>query len=191
MLREVKSIVNTYLDIFPEEEKKLKKLCEYLENETERTISDWNNVNGHITAGIFVYAKLEKKFLVLLNKDFEGFMYPGGHSEFSDKTPLDTAKKELLEETGIKDFLLLKLNENEIIPFDIDIHLIDYNQKHNMPEHFHYDFRYLVTIEKIDKIEIDKTETKLYKWIDIEELHKDNNYNHVISKIEKIINDNL
>ncbi len=48
-----------------------------------------------------------------------------------------------MEKTGLSNLEQLKLFENEQIPVDIDTHLIGYNERLNLPAHYHFDFRYL------------------------------------------------
>ena len=72
--------------------------------------------------------------------------------------------------------------------FDIDTHLIQYNDRLNLPEHYHFDFRYLFVVDKISDIVIDSEECSDYSWVSIDELVGDLNYENVVLKINKIIN---
>jgi hypothetical protein len=83
------------------------------------------------------------------------FLYPGGHIDSNDINILQAAKREIKEETGLENLELLKIVENELVPFDIDTHKIGYNERLNLPEHYHFDFRYLFMIESISDIQAD------------------------------------
>lgn len=181
------SIVNDYLNFYPEEKERLKLLINFLNTYDDNKIIDWNNFDGHIVSGGFIYAKKEKKFLVLYHKDLEMYLYPGGHINTDDFNLLFAAKREIAEETGLKGMEYLKISENELVPFDIDTHLIEANQRLNLPQHHHFDFRYLFTVDNITEINIDKIELENYKWIDIDELSDDQNYGKIVSKIRKIL----
>lgn len=181
------NIVNQYLDVFPEESQRQTKLIEYLEHNNDNQIIDWNNFDGHIVAGGFVYAKEENKFLVLYHKDLKMYLYPGGHVDAKDINPLETSKREIEEETGLIDLEQLVLNCNNLIPIDIDTHIVGYNERLNLPEHYHFDFRYLFILSKIVDITIDKEESANYKWISIDELNNNTNYRLIIKKIEKLL----
>lgn len=111
------------------------------------------------------------------------FLYPGGHINKKDKNPLQAAKREIFEETDLKFLKQFIISENELIPIDIDTHLIQYNKRLNLPEHYHFDFRYLFIIEKIPQITVEKEELSSYKWID--ELKKDPNFGKIGEKIKK------
>ena len=75
----------------------------------------------------------------------------------------------LKQETGLQNIQQLKLSENELVPLDIDIHLISHNKRLNLPKHYHFDFRYLFMVDKITEIKIDVEEhsnyiAKIKKW---------------------------
>lgn len=186
MKENIQIILNEYLKVFPDEEEKLFLLNRYLKQSIVEEITDWNNQNGHITIGAFVYSQREDKFLVLYHKDLEMYLYPGGHLEKKDKTLISAAKRELKEETGLENLELLKIS-NKGIPFDIDIHLIPQNKRVGMPKHYHFDFRYLFLVKDISEINFDKEEFKDYKWILSKELSKDKNYGDVINKLNKLL----
>ena len=56
-------IIDDYLLLFSEEKESQSMLLVYLEKSNDKDIIDWNNFNGHIVAGGFIYAKEEHKFL--------------------------------------------------------------------------------------------------------------------------------
>ena len=78
------NIMSKYLETFPEEENRQEKFVEYIKNHKAEEVVDWNNFDGHIVTGGFIYSKKEKKFLVLYHKDLEMYVYPGGHVYLND-----------------------------------------------------------------------------------------------------------
>ena len=184
------NLLNSYLILFPEESERQKLLIEYLESHKDDELIDWNNFDGHIVAGGFIYAKEENKFLVLYHNDLKMFLYPGGHVDNDDVNTLFAAKREISEETGINNLEQLKVSDDELMPIDIDTHKIGYNERLNLPEHYHFDFRYLFVVEKIQDIKTDVEEMSGYKWISLDELTNDPNYGRVATKIKKLIPQN-
>ena len=181
------NILNEYLLLFPDEKQRQQQLIEFLSNHTTKDFTDWNNFDGHIVASGFVYSLEDEKFLVLYHNDLKMYLYPGGHVDDNDNSILSAADREVKEETGLVDFKLLELTKNKMVPIDIDTHRIGYNERLNLPEHFHFDFRYLFVIDKISDIHIDTEEMSDYKWIDINELRNDLNYEKVAKKIERLL----
>ena len=184
------NVLNNYLLLFPEEQQRQITLINYLNSHKDDELTDWNNFDGHIVAGGFIYAKEENKFLVLYHNDLKMFLYPGGHVDSSDVNTLEASKREILEETGLSNLEQLKLTEDALIPIDIDTHKIGYNERLNLPEHYHFDFRYLFMVDKISDIETDAEELSSYKWISVEELSSDPNYGMVANKIKKVLSSN-
>lgn len=189
MKENINIILREYLNIFPNEEDKLKVFINFVNKTPEEDMIDWNNQFGHITAGAFVYAKKERKFLMLFHNEFKIYLYSGGHAEKGDLTPLMTAKRELLEETGLEPTKLLSITDNPIVPLDIDIHIIPENKKYNMSEHYHFDFRYLFCIDEITNIDLDYSENDNYKWITFDELKNTKTYGSITDKLESLINE--
>ena len=187
MKNELLNLLNNYLKIFPNEKERQLKLLDFLNKTEDKNIINSNNFEGHIVSGGFIYAKKDNKFLVLYHKELKMYLYPGGHIEQADKTILDAAKREIKEETGLYNLRQLKIDEDNLIPIDIDTHKIPFNEKRNLPEHYHFDFRYIFIIDKIENIKIDKEESDSYEWIGLTELKKDKNYEKVANKIEFII----
>ncbi len=183
MKENVKVILDDYLKIFPKEKVRLSMLEKYIEKYKIEEIIDWNNKDGHLTVGAFVYCKKEDKFLVLYHKDLKMYLCPGGHVDKEDATLYDASKRELKEETGLENLKVLLIN-NKIMPFDIDIHLIPFNKRINMPEHYHFDFRYLFFVNDITDIIIDEKESKGYKWVTSDQLVE--NYGNIVEKNKRL-----
>lgn len=187
MQKELLDLLNQYLLLFPEEKQRQTYLIKYLQLHKNDEIVDWNNFDGHVVSSGFIYAKKENKFLVLYHNDLNTFLYPGGHIDSSDINPLFAAKREILEEANLDNLKQLKLSENELIPVDIDTHKIRYNERLNLPEHYHFDFRYLFIIDRIQDIKLDMDEMSDYKWIDIDELANIFNCDIVTLKIKRLL----
>lgn len=184
MKNTILNTIDEYLLLFPNEKLRLSKLMDFLDTHDEAEITDWNNFDGHLVASGFVYSRKINKFLVVYHKDMDAFLYPGGHIMEADESPMDAAKREIFEETGIK-----KLEEFKTIPIDIDTHEINYNERLDLPSHYHYDFRYLFIVDDAPDIKIDEDELSEYKWIDINELSNDPNYGSIATKIQKVLSE--
>ena len=177
-------LMNDYLEKFPNEKDRQSEFIEFLNSHNDEEITDWNNFDGHVVAGGFIYSKFDKKFLVIYHNDLKMFLYPGGHIDSSDVNPLEASKREVIEETGISDINEVIISNNELIPIDVDTHLISYNERLNLPSHYHFEFRYLFTIDNICDVKLDFSESSKFKWISKEELSQDKNYGKIVDKFD-------
>ena len=111
------------------------------------------------------------------------FLYPGGHVDLEDKSILDATIREIKEETGLINFTQFEVCNDIQVPIDIDTHEIAYNERLNLPKHYHFDFRYLFIVDEITDVNIDEEEHSEYKWADAGELSKDKNYERILDKL--------
>ena len=119
------------------------------------------NSHGHITGSAFLLNKDFSKILLTHHAKLNRWLQFGGHSD-NDKNTLRVAVKEVIEESGISDFILAT---NGI--FDVDVHRIPYNQKKNECEHYHYDIRFLFQTSYMDFQITD--ESNDIKWFTFDE----------------------
>ena len=182
-------IVDAFLEyqrIYKEDDK-LVLFKEFLDRTSGDNVIDWNNFDGHVVASAFVMSKREKLFALVYHNEFKMYIYPGGHITIDDVTPLMAAKREVAEETGLKNVEVVSLSEDANIPFDIDIRHISYNEKLDLPEHYHFDFRYFFVVDHMSDLSIDETESSGYEWVTFEELSKNPHYEKCIYKIEDLM----
>ena len=188
MNSDIEKIIKTYLNHFENEKEQLKQLIILIEKSKEKEIFNSTNIEGHITASGFIYAKKEKSILLLEHKKLGKLLQPGGHVEDVDTTILDAAIREIYEETGLENLELINLFDDKDIPFDIDTHIIPDSPKKNMPQHFHHDFRYLFIVDETSDIRINLNESNNYKWIKVSDLQQIEDFKVVIQKINNMLN---
>ncbi len=186
---DLKSIIEKYLRSFPNEKEHLNQLNEFIVKSKQRgeNIFSSKNTIGHITASGYIYSKTNKKLLLLEHKKLSKLLQPGGHVEEKDETILDTVRREIFEETGLKDLQLLGIDIDKSVPIDINTHFIPENIKTNMPCHYHHDFRYLFVVNEIRDVKIDENESNSYQWVCTEKLCNNEMFSNVIKKINKVL----
>jgi 8-oxo-dGTP pyrophosphatase MutT (NUDIX family) len=91
-----------------------------------------HHVPGHFTASAFVVRR--GRLLLVLHRKLQRWLQPGGHIEPGDASPLDAARREAAEETGLTGLRLLHHGL-----FDADVHRLN----HDGVEHEHFDLRFL------------------------------------------------
>ncbi|MGK0137681.1 MAG: 8-oxo-dGTP pyrophosphatase MutT (NUDIX family) [Algoriphagus sp.] len=117
---------------------------------------------GHVTASCWVVNASRDKVLLIDHVKLKKWLQPGGHCD-GDQNTLRVALKELQEETGIVP------TDVSLDIFDIDIHLIPKTK--SIPEHEHFDLRYLFVADLKEKI-IQNHETNAIKWIRLQNLER-------------------
>lgn len=164
-----REIIAQYLEVNKEEKGKLAGIFARLEQKDEICLIDRKNFVGHFTASAFVVEKKSNKVLMIYHKILKRYLQPGGHVEKTDTSPLNAAKRELFEETGINEDLIQyrKANcINELIPLNISVHLIPENKAKNEKAHYHYDFQYLFAANDDLSVHLDFEEVNSFEWVD-------------------------
>ena len=110
----------------------------------ESTGTPWSGTPeqpGHITGSAWVVSIDRRRILLIHHCKLDRWLQPGGHAD-GDTNVAAVALREAQEETGLTSLRLVS-NEDELPPiFDVDIHAIP--ARGDVPEHVHYDIRFLV-----------------------------------------------
>ncbi len=140
---------------------------------------------GHITGSAWIVDASKKMALLIHHAKLNRWLQPGGHAD-GDENVLRVALREAEEETGVKNFKILK----EGI-FDLDIHPIP-NRK-DFPAHLHYDIRFLVQANMDDEL-ILSDESLNVAWISLDDLPSftENNpsINRMMEKVKNLLRAN-
>lgn len=181
--------VQTYRQIFPTELATTQLLADYLDNNTEGTLYDRKNFNGHITASAFVINPARNAMLLLRHKSLERWLQPGGHVEPGDASLTAASLREAVEETGIPAHELELINADNLngMPFDIDSHYIPANPRKAEDGHYHHDHRYVYVYTGTGDNAYNKDEATGLKWVSLDELIHDDTFAAVIQKIRKYL----
>jgi ADP-ribose pyrophosphatase YjhB (NUDIX family) len=107
---------------------------------TSKTPFDWDSFcPGHVTASAVILEPKFNRILLIRHRILRQWIQPGGHVAACDRSLMDTAIREVREETGIR------LLQSEGRLFDLNAHEIPVAGPH--PRHQHFDFRFLFAIE--------------------------------------------
>lgn len=182
---QVARIVEKYLQRFQDEEERLKPLQDLLATSGETEILSRNTVPGHITASGFVVSVCRTRVLRLQHRKLKRLLQPGGHIQAEDVTPLDAAKREIVEETGLNSLEHIPYHADVIVPVDIDIHLI--GKTESLPAHSHHDFRYIFLCKDESEFQLNTAEFEGFEWSPISSLMKERTYKRLKPKIEQAL----
>ncbi len=135
-----------------------------------------SNLKGHITASAFVVDRAARKLLLIHHKKLNKWLQPGGHCD-GDEDTLAVAIKEVFEETGVQ----IPAQNQPII--DLDIHTIP--ERKEVPEHEHFDVRYLFDSDSTRPL-IRNHETLALQWIFWEDIRKYTEEESVLRILKKV-----
>jgi len=138
-----------------------------------------NNLTGHITGSAWILNETEDQVLLIHHKKLNLWLQPGGHYDTADRTIIETARRETIEETGLKSVILLSKKL-----FDLDVHLIP--ERKDIPAHYHYDFRFLFKAQD-QSLNPDFAEVNAIKWVPLKQVIEDNEYQSLKQMAQKTI----
>jgi 8-oxo-dGTP pyrophosphatase MutT (NUDIX family) len=144
MYQNIVEILEKYDQVFPEDID-LPKFLEYLnnpENQGEKCV-DRKNMNGHLDTDALVVH--DGKALMIYHKSLQRWLQPGGHIETGDKSFVESAIREVKEETGL-DVVPVE-GVFSAIPFSLDVQIVPKNEKKNEDEHIHYSLMFLLKLK--------------------------------------------
>jgi 8-oxo-dGTP pyrophosphatase MutT (NUDIX family) len=90
---------------------------------------------GHVTASGFVVNPDGDRVLLVHHATIGIWVQPGGHVDPDDAAPLEAARREIAEETGVVDLTPVSAGI-----FDIDVH--EFPEGSGRPAHRHFDLRF-------------------------------------------------
>jgi 8-oxo-dGTP pyrophosphatase MutT (NUDIX family) len=137
-------------------EKRFKKrMVQFLDS--TRNPFERSNFVGHFTASCLLLNRNEDQALLMLHSKLNRWFQLGGHCD-GNPNILNVAIKEAEEESGL-------LNVVPVISeiFDIDIHLIPGSK--DVPEHFHFDVRFLLKTTNDQSVKKNH-EAKELRWVE-------------------------
>ncbi|MDA0350491.1 MAG: NUDIX hydrolase [Verrucomicrobia bacterium] len=150
----LKELLRQYRDCSPSNEV-AKAFTEFVN--THANCFERSQEEGHVTASAWIVDPKQKQVLLIHHKKLGLWLQPGGHCD-GDPNVVRVAKKEVREETGLKDF---RIFSEEI--FDLDIHKIP--QWKTVPAHYHYDVRFLIYANSQQPIAM-SGESNALRWFD-------------------------
>jgi len=118
---------------------------------------------GHFTASAFVVDPRSHSLLLILHKKLGSWLQPGGHIDPGDELAELAARREVIEETGVRE--LSPLFGNAGI-FDVDIHTIPAQKTE--PGHEHFDVRFAFAAD--DPVLRASGEVAGARWVPLAEL---------------------
>jgi 8-oxo-dGTP pyrophosphatase MutT (NUDIX family) len=132
---------------------------------------------GHFTASAFVLSPSRDALLLIHHRKLGLWLQPGGHIEPSDASVLNAARREVLEEVGVRE---LEIDCDGL--FDVDVHEIP--ARDEMPAHEHFDVRFL--FRSRDRAFTASGEVLSAKWASLAEIAQSGTDESVLRAVRKV-----
>ncbi|TWU30112.1 NUDIX hydrolase [Bythopirellula polymerisocia] len=152
--RPLLELLDRYTARYPDETEVVARIRHFVESSPdcfERTCRP-----GHITGSAWILSHDGQKCLLVHHAKLDRWLQPGGHSD-GETAVEDVALREACEETGLNS-LVLPHTKGELVPLDLDVHLIParYDAAGNLIEdaHEHHDVRFLLLAEANQQITV-------------------------------------
>ncbi|MGV3026458.1 NUDIX hydrolase [Clostridium thermobutyricum] len=143
------------------------------------------NVVAHLTSSAFVVNKDRTKTLMIYHNIYDTWAWTGGHMDGMDDL-IYVAKKELMEETGVKNPILIT---DEIMALDsitVNGHI---KCGKYVSSHLHLNAAFLFECDENEELIVKEDENSGVRWIDIDKLdsYVSPNDKHVLEIYKKIL----
>jgi 8-oxo-dGTP pyrophosphatase MutT (NUDIX family) len=135
-------------------------------------------IPGHFTASAFVLSPREDALLLIHHAKLDRWLQPGGHVDPEDDDLLAAARREVLEEVGVRELELLGKGA-----FDLDVHVIPALK--GDPAHQHFDVRFLFRAR--DPRFSAGSDAKAARWVALSEIDPEVSDRSVMRAVEKIL----
>lgn len=160
-------------------------------------VTDHDNIfvreclDGHLTASALVVNPQTKMILLHNHKQLNKWLQFGGHAD-GDTDLTKVSMKEAEEETGLTDLKFFPVTgKNKPFPIDIEVQTIP--EKKGIPEHYHLDFRFLITTSATEVPTPEESESQELQFFSFAETHNmtemlDPALRRLIKKAEDLLN---
>lgn len=143
------------------------------------------NVVAHLTSSAFVVNKDRTKTLMIYHNIYDTWAWTGGHMDGIDDL-IYVAKKELMEETGVKNPILIT---DEIMALDsitVNGHI---KRGKYVSSHLHLNAAFLFECDENEELIVKEDENSGVRWIDIDKIdsYVSPNDKHVLEIYKKIL----
>lgn len=149
---------------------------------------DRKNLNGHLTSSVLVMDE-SGRVLVIRHKHLQAWLPPGGHVERDSVSLLDSAWREVEEETGVPVSQLEQLPTLGAVPLAILRYDIPARATRQEQPHHHADFLYVARVRQPVTLSAQLEEVETARWMALDEFERLSpaHFTHVLAKLRKAL----
>jgi 8-oxo-dGTP pyrophosphatase MutT (NUDIX family) len=133
---------------------------------------------GHFTASGFVLSPDRTRLLLVHHAKLDRWLQPGGHIEDGDSSALAAARREVVEESGVR----LQASPDGTPIFDVDVHAIP--GRGEVPAHEHFDVRFL--LQAAGETLQASADVRAARWVPVAELERALTDDSVLRAVRKL-----
>ena len=125
-----------------------------------------DDTTAHFTASGWVVSPDRKRVLMVYHNIYHSWSWMGGHAD-GEKDLLSVARREITEESGVKNLTLLSPDIFSVEVLTVDGH---WKRGQYVPSHLHLNITYLFEADPEDTLRCKPDENSDVAWIPIQEL---------------------
>jgi 8-oxo-dGTP pyrophosphatase MutT (NUDIX family) len=132
---------------------------------------------GHFTASGFVVSPDGASTLLVYHRRLDRWLQPGGHIDPEDPSAEAAARREVIEETGVR------LADEPGVLIDLDVHPIPPGKGEPAHDHFDVRFRFAASATSLDA---DRSEVRDARWFPYDAVTKvgDDSVRRVVRRLQ-------
>ncbi len=154
---------------------------------TQENILERENQTAHFSASSWLLNKEHTKVLMIYHNIYHSWSWTGGHAD-GEANLLEVAKREAMEETGIKNITTVS---DEI--YSVEILTVDGHVKRGsyVPSHIHLNVTYLMEADEQEVLRVKPDENSGVRWFFLDEALKACTESWMIEHIYTKLNEKL
>ena len=154
---------------------------------TQENILERENQTAHFSASSWLLNKEHTKVLMIYHNIYHSWSWTGGHAD-GEANLLEVAKRETMEETGIKNIITVS---DEI--YSVEILTVDGHVKRGsyVPSHTHLNVTYLMEADEQEVLRVKPDENSGVRWFFLDEALKACTESWMIEHIYTKLNEKL